>query len=45
MRLRLHPAALVELDEAVRYLEEQREGFVALAHTSRQPTYWRNRLK
>lgn len=30
MRLRLHPAALVELDEAVDYLEEQREGFGAL---------------
>lgn len=30
MRLRLHPTALVELDEAVDYLEEQREGFGAL---------------
>lgn len=41
MRLRLHPAALVEFDEVVGYLEEQREGFgghhpvlvpLALAH-------------
>jgi plasmid stabilization system protein ParE len=30
MRLRLHPAALAELDEAVGYLEEQRPGFGAL---------------
>lgn len=102
MRLRLHPAALVELDEAVDYLEEQREGFgnllfdevsrrisqaarwprsgapvagfaechdvrqfvvkrfrylvvtalvrderlvVAVAHASRKPGYWRDRLK
>ncbi len=30
MRLRLHPAALVEVDEAVDYLEEQRKGFGAL---------------
>lgn len=30
MRLRLHPAALVEFDLAVDYLEEQREGFGGL---------------
>ena len=102
MRLRLHPAALVELDEAVDYLEARRAGFgallfdevtrriaqaarwpssgppvagfaerhdvrqfvvkrfryvvvtalvrgerlvVAVAHTSRRPGYWRERLK
>ena len=30
MRLRLHPAALAELDDAVRYLEDQRRGFGVL---------------
>jgi toxin ParE1/3/4 len=30
MRLRLHPAALIELDEIVDYLEGERPGFGAL---------------
>ncbi|MCA9680703.1 MAG: type II toxin-antitoxin system RelE/ParE family toxin [Myxococcales bacterium] len=102
MRLRIHPTALVELDEAVTDLEERRKGFgallldevvhrvaqaarwprsgapvsgfgerhdvrqyvvkrfryvvitaivkkerlvIAIAHTSREPQYWRDRLK
>ena len=102
MRLRFHPAALAELEEAADYLESQREGFgalffhevtqriaqaarwprsgspvvgftqprdvrqfvltryryaiitavvrgerlvVAVAHTSRQPGFWRDRLR
>jgi hypothetical protein len=50
MRLRLHPAALAELDEAVAWHEARRTGWgsqlvVAVAHTSREPKYWRGRLE
>lgn len=52
MRLRLHPAAAAELDEAVTCMKLDHvdhvggeQIVVAVAHTSREPKYRRGRLE